>query len=96
MPTGSTGHDLTAFCIEVAELITCGIRMVLHEGGDDLLPLGSNPRGIATSTGLRGIVTCTAKTHDQRSHKPRADGKTLGQLTDGAFLTVGGAQNFRA
>jgi hypothetical protein len=70
--------------------------MVLHEFVDDLLPLGINPRGIATSMGLRGIMTCTAKTHDQLSNKTRADGKTLGQLTDGAFLTMVCAQNFLA
>jgi hypothetical protein len=56
--------------------------MVLHEFVDDLLPLGINPGGIATSMGLRGISTCTAKTHDQLSNKTWADGKTLGQLTD--------------
>ena len=96
MHTCSTGHDLTAFCIELAALIKGGIRMGLHEFGDDLLPLGSNPRGMATSMGLRGIMTGTAKPHDQLSNKTRADGKTLGQLTDGAFLTMVCAQTFLA
>ncbi len=56
--------------------------MVRHEFVDDLLPLGINPRWMATSMGLRGIITCTANTHDQLAHNTRADGKTLGQLTD--------------
>jgi hypothetical protein len=78
MPTCSTGHDLTAFCIALAERIKCGIRMVLHAFVDDLLPLGIKPRWIATSMGLRGIITCTGKTPDQRSNNTRADGTTLG------------------
>ncbi len=82
MHTRSTGSDLTTVCIALAELIERGIRMVLHECVDDLPPLGINARGIATSMGLRGITTRTAKTHDQLSNNTRADGQTLGQLTD--------------
>ena len=62
MHTRSTGPDLTAVCIALTQLIKRGIRMVLHEFVDDLPPLGINSRGIATSMGLRGITTCTAKT----------------------------------
>jgi hypothetical protein len=78
MQTGSTGFDLTTLGIKVAELIKRSLRLGLHEFVNDLPPLGINPRGIATSMWLWGIITCTAKTCDQLSNKTRADGKTLG------------------
>lgn len=78
MHTGATGCDLTTLGIQVAELIKRGIRLGLHEGGDDLPPLGINPRRIATSMGVRSITPGTAKTRDELSYKTRADGKTLG------------------
>jgi hypothetical protein len=73
---------LTACCIELARLIKRGIRMVLPEVVDDLPPMGINPRRIATAMRARGVIPGPPKTHDQFSHKPRADRKTLGQLTD--------------
>jgi hypothetical protein len=82
MQTRSTWSHRTTVCIALAELSKRGLRMVLHEFVDDLPPLGITARGIATSMGLRGITTRTAKTHEQLSHKTRADGKTLDQLTD--------------
>lgn len=78
MHTGATGFDLTTLGIQVAELIKRGIRLGLHECRDDLPPLGINPRRIATSMGVRSITPGPAKTRDEFSHEPRADGKTLG------------------
>ena len=82
MQTRSTWSHRTTVCIALAELSKRGIRMVLHEFVDDLPPLGSTARGITISMGLQGITTRTAKTHAQLSNTTRADGKTLGQLTD--------------
>jgi hypothetical protein len=76
--------------------MTCGIRLGLHEFVNDLPPLGINPRGIATSRWLWGITPCTAKPRDQLSNHTRADGKTLGSLTDGAVLTMVSGQHVRA
>jgi hypothetical protein len=73
-----------------------GIRLGLHEFVNDLPPVGITPRGIATSRWVWGITTCTAKTRDQLSHHTRADGTTLGSLTDGAVLTMVSGQHVRA
>jgi len=82
MHTRSTWSTLTTVCIEWAEFIERGLRMVRHEFVDDLPPLGINPRWMATSVGWRCRTTSTVKTRDQLSNPTRADGKTLGQLTD--------------
>jgi hypothetical protein len=82
MHTGATGQDLTAVGIALTQLIKRGIRILLHYCVYDLPPLGINARRIATAVGVRGITPCTANTRDQLSHKPRADGKAHGQLTD--------------
>jgi hypothetical protein len=82
MQTRSTRSDLTTVGIELAELRKRGIRRVLPEFVDDLPPVRSNPRWMATAMGLRGTTTRPAKPREQLSHKTRAHGKTLGQLTD--------------
>lgn len=52
MPTGSTGHHLAAFGVEVTELIESGSRMRLHTFADDLLPFGINTRWSAATMRL--------------------------------------------
>jgi len=95
MQTGATGLDLTTLGIQVAELLTRGIRLGLHTYGDALPPLGSKPRRMATAMGVRSLTPGPANTRDELSHEPRADGKTLGELPDGAFLAMVSGQHIR-
>jgi hypothetical protein len=70
--------------------------MLPHAFADDLLTFGINTRWITTAMRLGGTTACTAKARDEFPHKPRADGKALGELPYRAFVMLIRQQNLLA
>lgn len=95
-PTGSTGCDLAAFCVELTPFSARGIRLLRHTCADALLTFSLKTRRLAAAMRRGGITACTAQARDQFPHKTRADGKALGELSDGAFLMRIGGQHLLA